>query len=415
MFSLPFGHGCAQIALEADLILPREVESAADETETVCEALRHPIGAPPLEHIVRPGETVAIIVNDITRLARTDLMLPPIVDALNRGGVPDRDILVVFALGTHRKQTPDEQRRIIGDAMFRRLPLLDHDAFDPRELVTLGVTSFGNTVEINRRVWECDRIVVTGEIIFHMIAGYSGGRKSIVPGVAGQHTITYNHRMILDPRCTAGVLDGNPAHEDMLEGARMAAPDFMVNLVLGPSRRLARAAAGHFEAAHRAGCRAADQVLCTPIAEPYDVVVASAGGDPLDIDLRQAHKHMENATRALRPGGTLFFYAECPNGAGFKAIEDFLFGYPDAAAMEEALRRDFVVGGHKAYWLARMGRNYRVHLVSNLDPKLARRCGFTHVPAADHETALRRVLAEAGASARVAVIPRAGFTVPILA
>ena len=412
MFSLPYGHGCAQVALEADLILPREAESAGDETEAVREALRRPIGAPPLEEIVRPGETVAIVVNDVTRLARTDLMLPPIVDALNRAGVPDRDVLVVFALGTHRKQTKEEQRRIIGDAMFRRLAVLDHDAFDARELVTLGATSFGNTVEINRRVWECDRIVVTGEIIFHMIAGYSGGRKSLVPGVAGERTITFNHRMILDPRCVAGVLDGNPAHEDMLEGARMAAPDFMVNLVLGPSRRLACAVAGHFEAAHRAGCRAADQALCTPIGEPYDIVVASAGGDPLDIDLRQAHKHMENAARALRPGGTLFFYAECPNGAGFQPIEDFLFRYPDAAAMEEALRRDFVVGGHKAYWLARMGRNYRVHLVSNLDPKLVERCGFTHVPPAEHESALRRVVAEAGQAARVAVIPRAGFTVP---
>lgn len=413
MLSLPYGHGCKQVALDAELILPREAESAMDETEAVREALRHPIGAPPLEEVVRPGETVAVIVNDVTRLARTDLMLPPIVEALNRAGVADSDILVVFALGTHRKQTQEEQRRIAGDAMFRRLAVLDHDAYDARELVTLGVTSFGNTVEINRRVWECDRIIVTGEIIFHMIAGYSGGRKSLVPGVAGERTITFNHRMILDPRVKAGVLDGNPAHEDMLEGARMATPDFMVNLVLGPTGKLARAVAGHFEAAHRAGCRAADQALCTPFSEPYDIVVSSAGGDPLDIDLRQAHKHMENACRALRPGGTLFFYAECPNGTGFRALEDFLFRYPDAASMEAALRREFVVGGHKAFWLARMGQNFRVHLVSSLDPRLVGRCGFTHVPPAEHESALRRVLAEAGPGARTAVIPRAGFTVPM--
>lgn len=413
MFSLPYGRRCFEADLEADLILPREAEDAIDETEAVREALRNPIGAPPLERIVRPGETVAIVVNDITRLARTDLMLPPIVDALNAAGIPDRDILVVFALGTHRKQTPEEQRRIIGDAMFRRLAVLDHDAFDPRELVTLGVTSFGNTVEINRRVWESDRIIITGEIIFHMIAGYSGGRKSLVPGVAGERTITFNHRMILDPRARAGVLDGNPAHEDLLEGARMAAPDFMVNLVLGPSGKLARAVAGHFEAAHRAGCRAADEVLCTPIGEPYDIVVGSAGGDPLDIDLRQAHKHMENACRALRPGGTLFFYAECPNGTGFRALEDFLFRYPDAESMEAALRREFVVGGHKAFWLARMGRDYRVYLVSGLDPRLVERCGFTHLPPEEHESVLRRVLEEAGPAARAAVVPRAGFTVPI--
>lgn len=411
--SLPFGHGCLEADLQADLILAREPAGAADESEVLREALRHPIGSPPLEAIVRPGEKVAVIVNDITRMARTDFMLPPIVEALNRGGVPDADILVVFALGTHRKQTPEEQRRIVGNEMFRRLATLDHDAFDPDALVTLGTTSFGNIVEVNRRVWECDRIVLTGEIIYHLIAGYSGGRKSLVPGVAGERTITFNHRMILDPNCTAGVLDGNPAHEDLLEGARMADPDFIVNLVLSPTGRLAHVAAGHFEQAHREGCRAADRLLATPIDAPYDVVAASAGGHPLDIDLRQAHKGMDNACRALRFGGTLIYYAECPNGTGVRAMEEFLFRYATAAEMEEALRRDFVVGGHKAYWLARLGRQYDIHLVSNLDPRLVARCGFTHVAPADHQTHLRRLMAKAGPDARVGVIPRAGFTVPV--
>ncbi|MBI3694938.1 MAG: DUF2088 domain-containing protein, partial [Acidobacteria bacterium] len=160
---------------------------------------------------MHPGERVAIVVNDITRLTRTDLILPPIIETLNQAGVPDRDIFLVFALGLHRPQTDDERRLIVGDEIFRRIRSFDHISTDEANLVDLGVTRFGNRVQINRQVWEADRIILTGEIIYHLIAGYSGGRKSLVPGVAGFHTTTFNHRMIFDPNCRSGKLDGNPA------------------------------------------------------------------------------------------------------------------------------------------------------------------------------------------------------------
>ncbi len=177
---------------------------------------------------------MAIVVNDITRLTRTDLMLPPIIDTLNAAGVPDRDIFIVFALGIHRRQTGEEHKFILGEEIYRRIRCFDHIATDDASLVEIGTTSFGNRVEINREVWEADRIVLTGEIVYHLIAGYSGGRKSLVPGVAGFRTTTFNHRMIFDPDCRAGKLDGNPAHEDLLEGCRMADPDFIVNVVFEP-------------------------------------------------------------------------------------------------------------------------------------------------------------------------------------
>ncbi|MBL8223235.1 MAG: DUF2088 domain-containing protein, partial [Bryobacterales bacterium] len=137
---------------------------------------------------------------------------------------------------------------------------------------------------------EADRIILTGEIMHHLIAGYSGGRKSLVPGVAGHRTTTFNHNMIFDPRCKAGLLDGNPAHEDMLEGCRMVEPDSLLNVILSPEGGLIGVVAGHYEQAHRVGCRIVDEALCAPIREPYDLLIASAGGFPLDIDLRQAHK-----------------------------------------------------------------------------------------------------------------------------
>ncbi len=409
---LAYGHIHLRVRVPGDQLLPRQAEPVAGETRAVYQALGNPIGRPPLHEIVHPGERVAIVVNDITRLTRTDLMLPPIVDTLNAAGVPDRDMFIIFALGIHRLQTDEERRLIVGDEIYSRIRCFDHVATDDRGLVEIGTTSFGNRVEINREVWEADRIILTGEIIYHLIAGYSGGRKSLVPGVGGFRTTTFNHRMIFHPDCRSGKLDGNPAHEDLLEACRMVDPDFIVNVVLSPEGQLTRVVAGHYDLAHREGCRTVDQMLRVEIAAPYDVVIASAGGFPLDIDLRQAHKGLENACQALRPGGSILFYAECPKGAGIQSFEDYVRLYNDDREMQEALDREFVVGGHKAWWVARLGRLFNVHLVSGLDPDFVRRCHFAPVSPAAHHCALQNLLQEAGPHARVAVLPYAGFTLP---
>src|SRR5215472_17183650 len=288
MFELPYGKSRFRVTLEGELLAPRRAAPVADENAAVYDAIERPIGTALLSNIVRPGERVAIVVNDITRLTRTDLILPPVVNTLNAAGIPDSDIFIVFALGIHRRQTDEERKLILGDEIFSRIRAVDHISTDDANLVEIGTTSFGNQVEINREVWEADRIILTGEIIYHLIAGYSGGRKSLVPGVAGFRTTTFNHRMIFDPNCCSGKLDGNPAHEDLLEGCRMVDPDFIVNVVLSPEGELVRVVAGHYELAHREGCRTVDEMLGAEIDGPYDLVIASAGGFPLDIDLRQA-------------------------------------------------------------------------------------------------------------------------------
>ena len=410
-FSIPFGAGTFSLDIDAELLQPPHAEPLADETAAVQYALDHPIGTPPLNQMVRPGESVAVVVNDITRLVRSEVFLPVLVNTLNRAGIPDGDIFIVFALGTHRRHSVAEQRRIVGEEIFRRIRLYDHDGADTENLVTVGVTRFGNRVEINRRVYEADRIVLTGQIIEHRIAGYSGGRKSLVPGVAGNRTTEFNHRMVLDPRCRAGVLDGNPAHEDLLEACALADPDFILNVILSPAGELLHAVAGHFDQAHREGCRAAARLLGAWIEAPFDVIIASSGGSPLDVDLRQAHKGMENASAALRPGGSLFYYAECGDGLGSARIGEYLSRYTTAQEMEAALRENFVVGGHKALWLARLGERYDVHLVTRLDPFFVRRCGFHAPPPEEHESRLRALL-ESKSYPRAGVMPNASFTAP---
>ncbi|MGH9668427.1 MAG: nickel-dependent lactate racemase, partial [Bryobacteraceae bacterium] len=403
--AMPFGGSSLPIDVAGDLIEPRHATPLDDEREAVQASLHKPIGAPPLAEIVRPGERVAILVNDITRLTRTDLMLPPVVETLNAAGVPDSSIFVVFALGIHRKQTAEERARILGPDLYRRLCSYDHDAQAAEALVEIGTTSFGNVVEINRAVCEADRVILTGEIVPHLIAGFSGGRKSLAPGVAGARTTTFNHRMIFHPNCSAGVLEGNPAHEDLVEACRFADPDFLVNVVLNPDGRLIRVVAGPWETAPKEGCRAVEELTATGIGEPYDLLIASAGGFPHDIDLRQAHKPLDAAVKALRPGGAILFYAECPDGSGHPLFEDYVRRFDDHRAMERALRERFAVGAHKAYWVARLGAEYDVHLVSRLDPKFVERCHFHPVAPEDHRQALAALVAKAS---RVGIMPHAG-------
>jgi len=412
--SVKYGQGMRTLALPPglrfDTLAPGFRAPLPDPIAAVRTALRNPIGTPPLQEIVNPGERVVIVVNDITRLAHSDVFLPVLVDELDLAGIPDRDIVIVFALGIHRRHTAKEQRQIVGEDLARRILLIDHDAFDQNNLSFVGRTTYGNEIWVNRRVREANRVILTGEIIYHLIAGYSGGRKSLVPGVAGAATISFNHKFILDPRCRAGALDGNPAHEDMLEACGLFKPDFLLNVILNANGELAQVVTGHYDQAHRTGCETVNKIYQVLFERPYDVVIASAGGFPFDIDLRQAHKGMENAARALRVGGTLLYFAECREGAGSGALSEWTERFSSSGEMALALQSHFVVGGHKAYWIARLGERMRVLLVSELPESLVRNCHLFAV--SDPAAALCTALEEAGPGVRVAYMPDASLTFP---
>ncbi len=412
LLELRYGRSSRSLTIPDDVLFdtlePHNVLPVARPQDAILAALRNPVGTPPLRAVVRPGDRVAILVNDVTRLVHSDVFLPVLIGELNESGIPDKDIFIVFALGIHRKQTSDEQRAIVGDGIARRIRMYDHDCYDQQQLVRVGQTSRGNEVWINRRVHEADKVILTGEIIYHLIAGYSGGRKGIVPGAAGAETVTFNHRLILDPRTRAGSLDGNPAHEDLLEACKLCNPDFLLNVVLNPRGELVRVVCGHYDLAHRAGCETVDRVYGVTVEEPYDVVIAAAGGFPVDIDLRQAHKGLENSARALRRGGTLIYFAECPDGAGIRAFEEWVARYSSSAEMAAALHANFVVGGHKAYWVVRLGEQSRIFLVSSLPESFVRSCHL--IPTTDPEASLRSVIANG--KRRIAVMPYANFTLP---
>jgi len=325
--SLPYGQNC----LEADLTWGRclgalalaPAPPLADVPEALNRAVAHPIGLNrSLFDIVRRGETVAILVSDAFRHTGVDQLLPTLLAGLNRAGISENDILLVFATGSHRPPTPAEQKRILGTEIYERFHTrsIIHDPQDQKNLVRLGVTSRGTPVHINRRVYDCDRIIATGAVVLHYFAGFGGGRKSIVPGIAGLDTIAHNHALNLhptedrlDPAVRIGALDGNPVAEDMLEAARYAEVDFVINTVLNREGQIAGLFCGELEAAHRSAAEFARKVFAAPFKQRADFVIASAGGAKNFV---QCHKALFNSYQTIKPGGRIIFAARSPEGFG---------------------------------------------------------------------------------------------------
>ncbi|HJV36344.1 nickel-dependent lactate racemase, partial [Geomonas sp.] len=313
----------------------------------------------------RPGEKVVIVTSDVTRPTGSEVYLPLLVKKLNAAGVADRDVTIVVALGIHRKQTEAEHKKIVG-GLYGRIKVVDHDCDDPGALVYLGDTARGIPVEINRKVAEADRLILTGSVTFHYFAGFGGGRKSLLPGVSSRRSCMASHFAVLNkeqgsgrhPKAVTGNLEGNPVHEAMVEACSMRPPDFILNTVLTPEKRIMAAFAGDWLSAHLEGCRFYAETFSYPIEEQSDLVVVSCGGFPKDINLIQAHKSMEYASRALKPGGVMILLAECRDGYGHATFFNW-FRYATCAELESALRKRYEINGQTAWSVKEKAQRFR--------------------------------------------------------
>lgn len=332
-------------------------------------ALDRPLHSPPLTQVFRGAKEVLVAVSDATRSTAAAEFLPPLLDRI-RSAAPRASVRFIVGSGIHRRPTEAEIARILGAELARRHDTIVHDPDDEGSLVELGTTSAGTRVRVHRTVREHDRLVLTGSVGFHYYAGFSGGRKAVVPGLAARETIARNHLRALredgtrHPLARAGQLRGNPVHRDMAEGAELAGPHLVVNSVLDDDGRIDRLYVGHWRRAHEAACRAVREARCLRLA-PRPIVVASAGGEPGDINLIQSHKTFESAQGALEPGGTMVLVARCREGAGHT---DFLpwLEYPDEGALVRALQKRFQVYGQTALSWLRKATRCRLILVSDL-------------------------------------------------
>ncbi len=410
--SLKYGHGEHRLRLSEEraasvVLTPGRVSPGREEAALVREALRAPIGCPPLPQLLSPEHRVVIVTADITRPCPSDRLLPHLLDELNRAGIPDAQISVVFGLGTHRAHTPEEQRALVGDAVLGRVRCLDSDPTDVREV---GTTSRGTPVEVFRAVLEADVRIAVGVIEYHYFVGYSGGVKALVPGVCSERTIQANHRRMTEPGATIGKHEGNPVREDIEEAGALIGVQFILNVVLDERHRIVAAVAGHPRTAHRAGCAALDAFGRAALDRLADVVVVGAGGHPKDLNLYQAQKALDNGRLAVRPGGVIVLVAECPEGLGSQTFEAWMRdpGGPDAILAR--IRREFVLGGHKAAAVALAMQKATLYLVSAMPPALVRSLGF--VPFSDLDAALAAALATAGPRPFVAVMPDGASVLP---
>ena len=338
-----------------------------------------PIDAQPLEEIISPGESVLVVVSDATRATAAGQVVNLLARRLIQLGVAPHDLRVIFATGIHRRVTREEKDELLTPFITQRIRTLDHDAEDGARHVALGVTAAGTPIELDRALFEHSHVILTGAVNFHYFAGFTGGRKSVCPGLASARTVAATHLRALDfetggrrAGVAAGRLDGNAVHEECERVAAEVAPSFLVNTVVDEKGRAVRLYAGDWRAAHRRACAEYADSHTIQLEEKRPVVVVSCGGAPHDINLIQAHKALDMAAYACAEGGTIVLVAECADGLG---RADFLrwFDAADARALGDTLRESYAVNGQTAWALLTKAERFRVHLVSELADEDVRR------------------------------------------
>lgn len=374
-------------------------------------AFDSPVASPPLDEIAGSDDSVLIVVSDATRATASAQIVNLLIRRLIQGGVSPANIAIIFATGIHRRVSEKEKPELLTPFVVQRLRVLEHDAYDQSKLTTLGTTASGVNVEVNRALTEFSRVILTGGINFHYFAGFTGGRKSICPGLASAKTIKATHMLALDfekggrkAGVRAGQLDGNPVHEECERVASLVAPAFGINTIVDESKRAVRVFCGDWRLAHRAGCEYYLDQCSVNVPAKRDVVIASCGGSPHDINLIQAHKALDMASLACKDGGTIILLAECGEGLG---RPDFLkwFDAGDSRALEARLVNGYEVNGQTAWALLTKAERYRVCLVSELPDDDVKRMRMSPV------RTIAEALEQAGSGAGF-IMPRGAAVLP---
>ena len=389
-----------------ELTANKDIEFKAIDADIV-NALENPIGSKRLKDIVKPGEKIAIITSDITRPMPTYKVMPALIEELEAGGVNPSDITLVFALGSHRKQTPEEQKRLAGEYAYNKINVVDSDVDD---CIHMGTTSSGTPVDITRVVAEADRKIALGNIEFHYFAGYSGGYKAIMPGVSTPAAIQSNHKMMIKPESCAGRLEGNPVREDIEEAGALCGVDFILNVVLDEHKNIVKVVCGDPIKAHREGAKFLDKLYTKEIDCGADIVIVSQGGAPKDLNLYQTQKALDNSKHAVKDGGIIILIGSCAEGYGEHTFEDWMLNSESPDALVNKIRENFVLGGHKAAAIGMVLQRAEIYLVSDMDPELVKRSFMK--PYTSAQQAFDDALAKLGNSADVITMPYGGSVLP---
>ena len=421
LYNFKYGNRNIEINLEGKItsILPNKTEHIENIKAKIIESIENPIGSKPLSEIVKPGEKVLLVVSDITRLwIKINKFLIYVVNYLNSLGIKDEDISTIIAVGTHRADTEGEKISIVGKELYKRIKIYNHDSKNADELDYIGISSFGNPEYINKKVVDADRVILIGGITFHLFAGFGGGAKSIVPGVAGIKTIQHNHKLVFNNGENSGLnldarankIKGNPMREDITEICRTVSVDFLINAVLDTNGNFVEFVAGDFEKAWMRGCNTIRKLYAIKVKEKADITIASAGGYPKDINLYQSVKTIGNSLYAGVEDSVLIVIAECREGVGTDEFTK-LFKYKTLNDMETALKKDFTVPGYAAYKTLYSSKHRKIFLVSSLEDEIVRKFGF--IPVKSLKNAVELAYKLSVDNPRIALIPYGGDTLPV--
>lgn len=390
------------------VLMSNPMEHERRGADAVEYALENPVGSPKLHTLVNPDQKIVIITSDISRPLPSFDVVPAVLDELYKGGVPKENITIVFGLGSHRKQTPEEMKHLVGERAFNEVKCMDST---PEDCVDMGTTPSGTPVDITRVVAEADFRIALGNVEFHYFAGYSGGNKALMPGVSTPAAIQANHRLMVSNDACAGKLEGNPIREDIEEAGKLCPIHFIVNAVLDEHKHIVYAAAGDVIKAHRNACAYLDKMYRKPIPEKADIVLVSQGGAPKDANLYQTQKALDNSKHAVKDGGTIILIGACNEGLGSKKFEEWLVNANTSHELVERIGRDFQLGGHKAAAVAMILEYAKIILISEMDDDFVR--SIFMEPMHSAQEAFDEAMEKYGPDAKVLAMPFGGATLPI--
>lgn len=418
--TLDYGRTGLAVELPADRVIGplaiRPAPALADPAAAVAAAIANPIGAEPLLAIAQGRTNACILVCDITRPVPNETLLKPVLSTLQKAGIAADKILILIATGLHRPSSPDERVEILGREIASAYRVEDHYGTRLEDHVFVGETPRGIPGWIDRRYVEADLKITVGLIEPHLMAGFSGGRKLICPGIASIETVRRWHgpELLEHPNADCGILEGNPVHEENTRIARMAGCDFIVNVTLDSDRRITSVQAGDMEEAFLTGVRFVRGIVSAPVPSPVDIVVTSAAGYPLDATFYQAIKGLTGCLAIVKRGGTIILAASLSEGLGGPEFQEIFRDNPTPEGfMKRILGKDyFVLDQWQVEELAKVLRKAKVKLVSDgVAPETLANCYVE--PAPSVERAVADALAEYGPKAKIAVIPKGPYVLPV--
>jgi len=394
------------------ILKANEEPGIEDPLAAAFEAVKNPVGTAPLLDLLKEKNPrdIVIIVNDVTRPTPYSVMLPPILKQIEEAGISKDKVTFIVATGVHDRHSDQQNIEIFGEDIHNNYNFIHHDC--DGELVDMGNLSSGNNFKVNKKVYDADFVITTGVILPHYFAGFSGGRKSILPGVAGRKTIENNHSWMVELMGHLPPQRENPVSLEMIEAAEKIGVDFILNVVTNSNREIVKVTAGELKEAWYEGIEASASMYHVPLEEKADVAIVSSGGFPRDINVYQSQKALDHADHGTKKGGTIIWIAECSEGLGEETFERWMEEAEKPEDNVERIKEKFVIGGHKAFAISKVVKDKEVILISDLSKELTEKMFIKKMDSV--QDAVDYVEEKYNGDYSSIILPQGSLTVPVV-